>query len=588
MLRLNGIKLDLEELREPKKEKSLLRKKILSKLKIKDSDLLSFSIFKKSLDARKKENIFFNYSLDLVLVGGESFEGKLLSRASKLALDKSPDLAYHQIPSGPNPLAARPAIIGFGPAGLFAGLLLARRGYQPLIFERGDRVEARAASIQAFWQEAKLDPESNVQFGEGGAGTFSDGKLTSQINDKRCRLVLEEFIKAGAPEEILYAAKPHIGTDLLREIVKNIREEIISLGGQVHFRSKLTDLIIKDGQIKAIIINDKDEIPVQSLLLAIGHSARDTYELLNQKGIAMEQKPFSLGLRIEHPQTLINLAQYGDFFTHPALGTAEYKLSYHSKTTGRSAYSFCMCPGGYVVAAASEEGGLVTNGMSHHARDANNANSALLVGVRPEDYPNDHPLAGLEFQRKWERLAFEKGGSNYRAPAQYVGDFLAGRPSIQPDSEKDLSLGQEAVAIGIIGESSQALVESIFDLHNLPCPVPTYQPGVTFTDLSACLPDYVSQTLKEAIQDFARKIKGFDNPKALLTGVETRSSSPVRITRDENLISNIQGVYPLGEGAGYAGGIMSAAVDGLKGAEKIIEKYKSLSNEKGSLDEKSI
>lgn len=555
MLRLNGIKLDLEELREPKKEKSLLRKKILSKLKIKDSDLLSFSIFKKSLDARKKENIFFNYSLDLVFAGGESFEGKLLSRPSKLALDKSPDLAYHQIPSGPNPLAARPAIIGFGPAGLFAGLLLARRGYQPLIFERGDRVEARAASIQAFWQEAKLDPESNVQFGEGGAGTFSDGKLTSQINDKRCRLVLEEFIKAGAPEEILYAAKPHIGTDLLREIVKNIREEIISLGGQVHFRSKLTDLIIKDGQIKAIIINDQDEIPVQSLLLAIGHSARDTYELLNQKGIFMEQKPFSLGLRIEHPQALINLAQYGGSFTHPALGAAEYKLSYHSKTTGRPAYSFCMCPGGYVVAAASEEGGLVTNGMSHHARDANNANSALLVGVRPEDYPNDHPLAGLEFQRRWERLAFEKGGSNYRAPAQYLGDFLSGKPSIQ---------------------------------HNLPGPSPTYEPGVTFTDLSACLPDYVSQTLREAIQDFGRKIKGFDNPNALLTGIESRSSSPVRIKRDENLISNIQGIYPLGEGAGYAGGIMSAAVDGLKGAEKIIEKYKSLSNEKGSLDEKSI
>ena len=406
MLRLNGVKIDLQEISDLAQEESLLKKKILAKLRIKESELLSFRIFKKSVDARRKDRISLVYNVDLELANEE----KALARGKKLGLVESPDLSCPQLPPGTNPLAARPVIVGLGPAGLFAGLLLARRGYQPIIFERGAAVEARAASIEAFWSECKLDPESNVQFGEGGAGTFSDGKLTTQVNDKRCRLVLEELVQAGAPEETLYEAKPHIGTDLLREIVKNIRKEIIRLGGQVHFRSKVTDFIIDQGQLKSIIINDEKEVPAQVLLLAIGHSARDTYEVLHQRGVFMEQKPFSLGLRIEHHQALINQSQYGDFAHHSALGPAEYKLSYH--------------------------------------------------------------------------------------------------------------------------------------------------------------------TLREALEDFGRKIKGFDNPKALLTGIESRSSSPIRIRRDKDYIANIQGIYPLGEGAGYAGGIMSAALDGIKGAEKIIERFR--------------
>ena len=434
-------------------------------------------------------------------------------------------------------MVERPVIIGMGPAGLFAGLFLARNGYKPIVLERGDDVETRTAKINEFWNGGMLDTESNVQFGEGGAGTFSDGKLTTLINDRRCHTVLEEFVRAGAPEEILYKNKPHIGTDLLKSVVKNIRQEIIENGGEVRFRAKVTDFVIKDGSVEAVIINDKERLNCRVVMLAIGHSARDTFKVLHDRGVKMTQKPFSIGVRIEHPQIIINKSQYGKFANHEKLGAADYKLAAHFDN-GRSAYTFCMCPGGMVIAAASEENMVVTNGMSYHARDMENANSALLVGVNPEDFESSHPLAGVEFQRKWESLAFVLGGKNYKAPAQKVGDFLKDRPS-----------------------------DAIGDVR------PTYNLGVTMTDLRGCLPKYVTDTLKMAIIAFDRKIKGFAYADAIMTGVETRSSSPIRIVRDENFESNIKGLYPIGEGAGYAGGIMSAAIDGLRAAEEIAKSY---------------
>ncbi|MGB9793288.1 MAG: NAD(P)/FAD-dependent oxidoreductase, partial [Thermacetogeniaceae bacterium] len=373
-----------------------------------------------------------------------------------------------------------------------------------------------------------------------GAGTFSDGKLTTLIRDPRCRKVLEEFVEAGAPKEILYLNKPHIGTDLLLTVIKNIRQRIIANGGEFRFRAKVTDLEIRSGRIAGVVVNGEEVIPCEVVLLGIGHSARDTFAMLHRRGVVMTQKPFSIGVRIEHPQALIDAVQYGDFAGDPRLGAADYKLVYHSPK-GRSAYTFCMCPGGYVIAAASEAGGVVTNGMSEYRRDGKNANSALLVGVGPGDYGSDHPLAGVEFQRRWEGLAFELAGSNYRAPVQLVGDFLLDRPSTQ------------------------------FGAVN-----PTYRPGVAFVELKHCLPPFVIETLREAIQSFDTKIPGFAMADAVLTGVETRSSSPVRIVRDEGYLSNIEGLYPIGEGAGYAGGIMSAAVDGIKAAEKVAEKYSPL------------
>lgn len=532
MIRLSDIKIAVDNITDHEKERQALKKYILSKLKIKEDDLIDFTIYKKSVDARKKDKVYFVYTLDMEVRN----EQELLKRHGSKVTPTS-DISCGSITLGSTVLKERPVIIGMGPAGLFAGLMLAQNGYRPVILERGDDVDTRTAKVNKFWDNGLLDTESNVQFGEGGAGTFSDGKLTTLINDKRCRRVLKEFINAGAPQEILYKSKPHIGTDVLKKVVKNIRNEIISYGGEVRFRAKVTDFIIENGNIKAVIINENEELTCSVLILAIGHSARDTYEVLHSKGITMTQKPFSIGVRIEHPQEFINKAQYGDYYKHPFLGAADYKLVYHSNT-GRSAYTFCMCPGGYVVAAASEEGYLVTNGMSESQRDGINANSALLVGVKPGDYGSDHPLAGVEFQRKWERLAYQMGGGNYKAPVQLAGDFLRDRPSNKWGGVQ-----------------------------------PTYKPGVIPGDLRECLPEYVVNTLKEAIIYFDTKIKGFANPESLLTGVETRSSSPVRINRDENFESNIGGIYPIGEGAGYAGGIMSSAVDGIKLAEKIMAQY---------------
>ena len=533
MLRLSDLKIGIDKAADAETERQALRKLVLSQLKISDKELIDFQIFKKSVDARKKDKLLFIYTVDVKIHN----ETRILGKHSSKEIMPAPDLSYKGVPFGTEDMAERPLVIGMGPAGLFAGLLLARNGYNPIILERGEDVETRTKKVNKFWHRGLLDTESNVQFGEGGAGTFSDGKLTTLINDRRCRNVLEEFIKAGAPPEILYKSKPHVGTDILKTVVKNIRQEIITHGGEVRFKAKVTDFIIKDGNVKGVVINDNEELRCQVVLLAIGHSARDTYEVLLHRGIAMSQKPFSIGVRMEHPQEFIDKAQYGDAAGHPGLGAADYKLVYHSPN-GRSAYTFCMCPGGYVVAAASEEQGVVTNGMSQSQRDGNNANAAILVGVKPADYNSPHPLAGIEFQRKWERLAYQIAGENYQAPVQLTGDFLADQPS-----------------------NRWGRVQ------------PTYQPGVVFAPLKDCLPHYVIATLKEAIMYFDTRIKGFAMPDSILTGVETRSSAPVRINRDESSQSNIQGLYPMGEGAGYAGGIMSSAVDGIKTAEKIMLKY---------------
>lgn len=522
MLRITNIKLSLDE------DESLLKTKVAKKLKVLEKDILNIKIFKKSIDARRKNNIHFVYTLDVDIKD----EDKILRKYSTKGVSKAPtyNTEYKKIA---NSKSKRPIIVGTGPAGLFAGLALSTMGFRPILLERGKCVDERISDVELFWTEGKLNTESNVQFGEGGAGTFSDGKLTTSVKNPKGRIVLEEFVKAGAPEEILYINKPHIGTDKLRNVVKNIRNKIISLGGEVRFNSKVTDLIIEKDGIVGVEINHKDILEGNVVILALGHSARDTFKMLYKNGVNMIQKPFSIGVRIEHPQMLINRNQYGKFANHKKLGAADYKLAAHFDN-GRSAYTFCMCPGGVVVAAASEENMVVTNGMSYYARDKENANSALLVGVNPEDYGSDHPLAGIEFQRKWEKLAFTLGGKNYKAPAQKVGDFLNDRPSN--------SLGNVNA---------------------------TYNLGVTMTDLRKCLPKYVTDTLKLALIEFDKKIKGFASFDAVMTGVESRSSSPVRIIRDENLQSNIKGLYPIGEGAGYAGGIMSAALDGLKVAEEI-------------------
>ena len=532
MIRLSNIRIRISQASDQNEERQALKSIILSMLKIEEQELIDFIIFKKSVDARKKSDIYYVYTLDV-----EVKNEKAILKKQKKDIKPTPHIVKNSIRFGTEKMHERPVIAGMGPAGLFAGLILSRNGYKPIILERGEDVDTRTQKVNTFWETGILDTESNVQFGEGGAGTFSDGKLTTLINDQRCRLVLEEFVKAGGPPDILYKSKPHIGTDLLKTTVKNIRQEIIANGGDVRFKAKVTDIIIKDGEISELVINDNEKLCCKIVMLAIGHSARDTFKMLYDRGVEMKQKAFSIGLRIEHPQEIIDKVQYGNFAGYPGLGAAEYKLSYHSRS-GRSAYTFCMCPGGYVVAAASEENHVVTNGMSKYKRNGKNANSAILVGVTPADYPDQHPLAGIEFQRKWEWLAYEAGGASYKAPAQLTGDFL----------ENQQSTGRGSVE-------------------------PTYKPGVVFTQLKDCLPIYVTETLKEAIKDFDKKISGFAMPDSILTGVETRSSSPVRITRDSNYLSNINGLYPVGEGAGYAGGIMSSAVDGIKVAERIMEKF---------------
>lgn len=533
MLRLTEIKLPLGH---PEGE---IRTAILKRLGIADDELINYVVFKRGVDARKPNAILFTYTLDMALRD----EAAILARfKNDPHVRVTPDTSYHFIAHAPQNLSSRPVVIGMGPAGLFAGLLLAQMGFRPLILERGKAVRERTKDTFGLWRQGVLNPESNVQFGEGGAGTFSDGKLYSQIKDPRylSRKVLEEFVKAGAPEEILYESHPHIGTFRLVGMVEKMRETIQSLGGEIRFGSRVDDIEITQesdnaGQVTGVVLSNGEHISTNHLVLAVGHSARDTFEMIHKRGIYIEAKPFSIGLRIEHPQSLIDAARYGKNAGNPLLGAADYKLVHHA-SNGRSVYSFCMCPGGTVVAATSEPGRVVTNGMSQYSRNERNANSGIVVGITPEqDYPGD-PLAGMEFQRRWESRAFELGGGNYQAPGQLVGDFLAGKPSTK------------------FGEVQ-----------------PSYTPGVHLTDLSTALPDYAIDAIREALPAFAKQIKGFDLTDAVLTGVETRTSSPIRIKRnkDDYQSINTRGLYPAGEGAGYAGGILSAAVDGIEVAEAV-------------------
>lgn len=527
MIRVNNVHIPLDY------DDAAVRKRICRELRVDNSAVKRVSIFRRSVDARKKDNIFFLCAVDVVLNINEDGVLKKAKNASKV---KPYTYDVSKWRGGASPL-----VVGMGPAGLFAALILAQSGANPIVIERGKDVDSRTADVNKFWTDGTLNTSSNVQFGEGGAGTFSDGKLNTGTKDSRQRKVLLEFVGHGAPEEILYDAKPHIGTDKLKLTVKKLREEIIELGGRVMFETKLTGFHSADGKITAAVVESNgktDIIETDSVILAIGHSARDTFEMLHEKKLPIEAKPFSVGARIEHLREEIDRSQYGRFAGNKALGAANYKMNVHT-SNGRGAYTFCMCPGGKVVNASSEQNRLCTNGMSEFARNEPNSNAALLVGVSPEDYRSDSPLGGMYFQRELEEKAFALGGGGFRAPVQRVGDFI--------NNKKSDNLGEVLPSIG---------------------------PDFTLSDLNTILPEEISRSMKEAIISMGRKLKGFDNPDAVLTGLETRSSSPIRILRNVDTLESVglKGLYPCGEGAGYAGGIISAAVDGIKCAEKVIEK----------------
>jgi uncharacterized FAD-dependent dehydrogenase len=529
MIRLSELALPLDHTPEA------LRAAICKRLGIQDAELLDVHVFKRSYDARKKNSeITFVYILDLTLAD----EARVLkSNTQDPHLSPSPDTNYYPVAQAPAHLEERPVIVGFGPCGLFAALILAQMGFRPLVLERGKEVRQRTKDTWGLWRNRQLNPASNVQFGEGGAGLFSDGKLYSQIKDPNFygRKVMQEFVRAGAPEEILYVSKPHIGTFRLTGVVAAMREEIKSLGGEIRFEQQMTDLLIEDGRVRGLKLANGEEILTRYLVLAPGHSARDTFRMLHARGVFVEAKPFAIGFRIEHPQSLIDRARLGKYAGHPALGAADYKLVYHANN-GRAVYSFCMCPGGTVVAATSEPERVVTNGMSQYSRNERNANAGIVVGINPEtDFPGG-PLAGIQLQEQLESHAYLLGGSNYSAPGQLVGDFIRGQASTQ------------------LGE-----VE------------PSYKPGVQLGDLASALPAYAIEAIREALPAFGKQIRGFDLPDAVLTGVETRTSSPVRVTRDKTTLQslNTRGLFPAGEGAGYAGGILSAGVDGIRVAEAV-------------------
>jgi uncharacterized FAD-dependent dehydrogenase len=532
MLRISELKLPLNH-PEP-----ALREAILARLGIQAADLVDFTVFKRSYDARKKSAIVLIYQIDVDVRN----EAAVLARlASDQQVFPSPDTGYKFVPAAkPAPGTPRPVVVGMGPCGMFVALILAQMGLNPLVLERGKIVRERTVDTFGFWRKRKLNTESNVQFGEGGAGTFSDGKLYSQIKDPKHygRKVLTEFVKAGAPEEILYVSKPHIGTFRLVKMVEQIRAEIIALGGEIRFETRVDDVYVSNEagvrQVQGVRLSSGEEIPTRHLVMAIGHSARDTFQLLYDRGVYIEAKPFSIGFRVEHPQSLIDVCRFGPNAGNKLLGAADYKIVHHA-SNGRSVYSFCMCPGGTVVAASSEEGRVVTNGMSQYSRNERNANSAIVVGITPEDYPG-HPLAGIAFQRELESRAYVLGGSNYDAPGQLMGDFVRGVPSKEFGSV-----------------------------------VPSFRPAVHLTDLAPSLPDYAIVALREAFVAFDKQIKGYYKEDAVLTGVETRTSSPIRIKRNDNDLQslNTRGLFPAGEGAGYAGGIMSAAVDGIRVAEAV-------------------
>ncbi|MGA1769927.1 MAG: NAD(P)/FAD-dependent oxidoreductase [Steroidobacteraceae bacterium] len=528
MIRITGLVLPLDHPPEA------LRRAIISRLGIADADLLSHSVFKRSHDARQRDRIHLVYIVDLEV---RNEAGVLERLHHDREVGPAPDTRYRFVARAPDSLAERPVVIGFGPCGLFAALVLAQMGFRPIVLERGREVRRRTRDTWGLWRKHTLTPESNVQFGEGGAGLFSDGKLYSQVRDPKFygRKVLEEFVQAGAPPEILYVNRPHIGTFRLTGVVTAMREQILALGGEVRFESKVVDVGIEGGQLQALTLEDGEVLPARHVVLALGHSARDTFRMLHQRGVHIEAKPFALGFRIEHPQSMIDRARFGRHAGHPALGAADYKLVHHARN-GRAVYSFCMCPGGTVVAATSETGRVVTNGMSQYSRNERNANAGMVVGISPErDFP-DGPLAGIALQEKLESLAFELGGRDYSAPGQLVGDFLKDRPS---------------TAFGEV--------------------LPSYQPGVRLGDLSTLLSAEAIEALREALPVFGRKIRGFDREDAVLTGIESRTSSPVRIPRDPDGLEslNVRGLFPGGEGAGYAGGILSAGIDGILLAEAV-------------------
>jgi uncharacterized FAD-dependent dehydrogenase len=512
----------------------MLRQAILKRLGVDDQDLLDFTLFKRSYDARKKSSIVFICIIDARVRDEQAVLRRL---AGDRHIATAPDTGYHEVAKAPVGLKERPLIVGFGPCGLFAALLLAQMGFRPIVLERGRDVRRRTKDTWALWRRNTLTPESNVQFGEGGAGLFSDGKLYSQIKDPKFfgRKVMQEFVRAGAPPEILYVSKPHIGTFRLTGVVSAMREEIISLGGEVRFESRVSDLLIENGGVEGVLLASGETLHSRHVVLALGHSSRDTFRMLEQRGVFLEAKPFAVGFRIEHPQSMIDAARLGRFAGHPELGAADYKLVHHA-SNGRAVYSFCMCPGGTVVAATSEPRRVVTNGMSQYSRNERNANAGIVVGISPEqDYPGG-PLAGVALQEQLESRAFQLGGGDYSAPGQLVGDFLRGVASS---------------ALGAIA--------------------PSYKPGVRLGDLSQALPAYAIEAIREALPEFGRQIRGFDRDDAVLTGIESRTSSPVRITRDAETLQslNVRGLYPCGEGAGYAGGILSAGVDGIKVAEAV-------------------
>ena len=529
MLRITEFKLPIDHSDEQ------LRPALLTRLGLTSDELLDFTLFKRSYDARKKNaELCFIYTIDFQVTD----EAALLARfPDDRHLSIAPDTAYKPVSQAPAELSERPIVVGFGPCGIFAGLLLAQQGFKPIILERGKSVRERTKDTWGLWRKNVLNPESNVQFGEGGAGTFSDGKLYSQIKDPKHlgRKVLQEFVKAGAPEEIMYVSKPHIGTFRLTGVVADMRQQIEALGGEVRFEQKVSDVLIEDGQLRGVVLDSGEQLASRHVILALGHSARDTFRMLHSRGVYMEAKPFSVGFRIEHPQSLIDRARLGKFAGHPKLGAADYKLVHHAKN-GRSVYSFCMCPGGTVVAATSEPNRVVTNGMSQYSRNERNANAGIVVGITPEqDFPGG-PLAGIELQERLESHAYVLGGSTYEAPGQLVGDFIAGKAS---------------TALGSVE--------------------PSYKPGVHLVDLASALPDFAIEAIREALPAFDKQIRGFAMHDAVLTGIETRTSSPLRITRGDDLQSlNTKGLYPAGEGAGYAGGILSAGVDGIRIAEAVI------------------
>jgi uncharacterized FAD-dependent dehydrogenase len=540
MIRLSEIKLTLAEAEQPEAPLRAAARRVLG---LQPDDIRSVEVFKRSFDARKAD-LAAVYIVDVTLTDPTNEAALLAKFAGHPHIAQTPDMQWRPPVTLAAPPPVRPVVVGFGPCGIFAALVLAQMGLRPIVLERGKPVRQRTKDTWGLWRKNTLDPESNVQFGEGGAGTFSDGKLYSQIKDPRHlgRKVMGEFVKAGAPEEILYVAHPHIGTFKLVKVVENMREQIIALGGEVRFQQRVTDLLIEDGpgskQLRGLTVLDQatgqtSEMRADHVVLALGHSSRDTFEMLHDRGVFLEAKPFSIGFRIEHPQGVIDRARWGRHAGHPLLGAADYKLVHHA-SNGRSVYSFCMCPGGTVVAATSEPQRVVTNGMSQYSRNERNANAGMVVGIDPRDYPGG-PLAGVVLQRELESRAFVLGGGTYEAPGQLVGDFIAGRASTQ---------------LGVVE--------------------PSYKPGVKLGDLHGALPDYAIAALREALPAFGRKIKGFDMPDAVLTGVETRTSSPLKITRGEDYQSlNVRGLYPAGEGASYAGGILSAGVDGIRVGEAL-------------------